>query len=35
MEVVDQEALRDAIRAARGLLAAVRHALAAKGIDIA
>ena len=34
MEVVDQEALQDAIRAARDFLAAVRHALAAKGIGV-
>jgi len=34
MEVVDQEALREAIRAARDFLIAVRHALAVKGIDV-
>ena len=34
MEVVDQDALQDAIRAARDFLAAVRRALAAKGIGV-
>ena len=34
MEVLDQDALRDAIRAARDLLNAVRHALITKGIDV-
>lgn len=34
MEVLDQDALQDAIRAARDLLAAVLHGLAAKGIDV-
>jgi hypothetical protein len=34
VEVLDQDALEDAIRAARELLNAVRHCLAAKGIDI-
>ncbi len=33
VEVLDQDALEDAIRAARELLNAVRHCLAAKGID--
>jgi hypothetical protein len=32
-EVIDQDALEDAIRAARDFLAAVRHALASKGVD--
>ncbi len=34
MEVVDQDALQDAIRAARDFLIAVRHTLAAKGLDV-
>ncbi len=34
VEVLDQDALEDAIRAARELLNAVRHCLAATGIDI-
>ena len=34
MEVLDQDALQDAIRAARNLHAAARHGLAAKGIDV-
>lgn len=34
VEVLDQDALEDAIRAARELLRAVRHYLAAKGIDV-
>ena len=34
VEVLDQDALEDAIRAARELLSAVRHCLAAKGIDV-
>ena len=34
MEVLDQDALRDAIRAARDFLNAVRHALVTKGIDV-
>jgi hypothetical protein len=34
MELVDQDALLDAIRAARDFLAAVRHALAVKGIGV-
>ena len=34
VEVVDQDALEDAVRAARELLGAVRHCLAAKGIDV-
>jgi hypothetical protein len=34
VEVLDQDALEDAIRAARELLSAVRHGLAAKGIDV-
>jgi hypothetical protein len=33
-EVLDQDALEDAIRAARELLRAVRHYLAVKGIDV-
>lgn len=33
-EVLDQEALEDAIHAARELLMAVRHSLKAKGIDV-
>ena len=33
-EVLDQDALEDAIRAARELLSAVRHGLAVKGIDV-
>jgi hypothetical protein len=35
MEVVDQDALNDAIASARDLLSAVRHGLAARGIDVA
>jgi hypothetical protein len=34
VEVVDQDAVEDAIRAARELVSAVRHYLAAKGIDV-
>jgi hypothetical protein len=34
VEVLDPDALEDAIRAARELLSAVRHLLAAKGIDV-
>ena len=34
MEVLDLDALRDAIRAARDFLTAVRHALVTKGIDV-
>lgn len=34
LEVLDQEALEDAIRAAGELLSAVRYGLAAKGIDL-
>lgn len=34
IEVIDHEALEDAIASAGDLLAAVRHALAAKGIDV-
>jgi hypothetical protein len=34
VEVLDQDALEDAIWAARELLSAVRHGLAAKGIDV-
>jgi len=34
VEVLDQDALEDAIRAARELLSAVRHGLAVKGIDV-
>lgn len=34
LEVLDQEALEDAIASARAFLAAVRHALAPRGIDI-
>ena len=32
-EVIDQDALEDAIRAARDFLAAVRYALASRGVD--
>jgi hypothetical protein len=34
VEVLDQDALEDAIRAARDLVTCVRHGLAAKGIDV-
>ena len=34
VDVLDQDALEDAIRAARELLSAVRHCLAAKGTDV-
>ena len=34
MEVLDKDALQDAVRAALGLLVAVRHALASQGIDV-
>lgn len=34
VEVLDQDALEDAVRAARELLGAVCHCLAAKGIDV-
>jgi hypothetical protein len=34
LEVIDQDALEDAMRAASEFLHAVRHALAAKGIDV-
>ena len=34
VEVVDQDALEDAVRAARELLGAVRHCLAARGFDM-
>ncbi len=34
VEVVDQDALENAIVAARDLVSAVRHGLAAKGIDV-
>jgi hypothetical protein len=33
MEVIDRDALQDAIRAARDLLVAVRHTLATEGLD--